>query len=113
MKILLVEDDALVRLMAAEALTEEGFDVIEAETGEEALEHCREGIADVLFTDIRLPGNVSGWDIAEICRERHPNVRVIYATGYSDSEPRPVPDSILFQKPYLPAQVVAAVRALG
>jgi len=60
MKILVVEDDELVREMAVEALKDEGFDVIEAATGEDAIAHCRGGGADVLFTDIRLPGPVTG-----------------------------------------------------
>jgi CheY-like chemotaxis protein len=112
MKVLVVEDDPLVRVMAAEALIEEGFEVIEVETGEEALDRCREGLADVLFTDVRLPGSVTGWDIAEHCREANPCMPVIYATGFSHVKPRPVPGSIWFQKPYQPDQVIAAIRSL-
>jgi CheY-like chemotaxis protein len=113
MKILVVEDDALVRVMAVEALTDEGFEVIEAETGEQALEYCRESAADVLFTDIRLPGPVNGWDVAEQCRELNPRLPVIYATGHSHIQPRPVPGSVWFQKPYRPDQVVTAIRSLA
>ena len=51
MKVLLVEDDALVRLFAAEALTDEGFQVVEAASGDEALKACAEGAPDVLFTE--------------------------------------------------------------
>jgi CheY-like chemotaxis protein len=112
MRVLIVEDDPLVRLMAAEALADEGFDVIEAETGEEALQHCRDGAADVLFTDIRLPGVITGWDVAEQCRETNPAIPVIYATGFSHMQPRPVPGSVWFQKPYRPDQVVSAIRNL-
>jgi CheY-like chemotaxis protein len=56
MKVLVVEDDDLVRTVAVDCLEEAGFDVIEAATGEEALERCKERVADALFTDIRLPG---------------------------------------------------------
>lgn len=111
MKILVVEDDPLVRIVAIEALLDAGFEVVEAETGSEALEHCKNG-PDVLFTDIRLPGKITGWDIAEQCRERNPGLPVIYATGYSQIEPRPVSGSILFQKPYRPEQLVSAIRDL-
>jgi CheY-like chemotaxis protein len=100
-------------MVAVEALEYGGFDVIQAATGEEALQHCRDAIADILFTDIRLPGTVTGGDIAEHCRERKPDLSVIYATGYTHVEPRPVPGSLLFQKPYHPAQVVTAIRSLG
>jgi FixJ family two-component response regulator len=66
----------------------------------------------VLFTDIRLPGPLSGWDIAERWRECHPKIPVIYATGFSDEEARPVPGSVLFQKPYNAAQLISMIRRL-
>jgi CheY-like chemotaxis protein len=47
-------------MVAVEALEYGGLDVIQAATGEEALQHCRDAIADILFTDIRLPGTVTG-----------------------------------------------------
>lgn len=110
-KVLVVEDDFLVRMMATEALREAGFEVMEAATGEEAVNYCCQRIADVLFTDIRLPGAISGWDIAERCREADPQLPVIYATGFSALHPRPVPRSTLFHKPYTPEQLVSAVTA--
>ena len=110
-KVLVVEDDSLVRAMAAEALVEAGFEVVEATTGEEAVHFCGQQVADVLFTDIRLPGEISGWDIAERCREANPDLPVIYATGFSALNPRPVPRSTFFQKPYTPEQLVSAVVA--
>jgi CheY-like chemotaxis protein len=112
MKVLIVEDDPLVRNMAAEALIDEGFEVIEAATGEEALAECEDITADVLFTDIRLPGEITGWDVAERCRQAYPSLQVIYATGYSMIEARPVPGSIFFQKPYTPDQLVRAIHSL-
>jgi CheY-like chemotaxis protein len=113
MRILIVEDDPLVREVAVEALTDEGYEVIEAENGEQALGHCRERAADLVFTDIRLPGEITGWDIAELCREANPAIPVIYATGHSHVRPRPVPGSIWFQKPYRPGQLVQAIRTLS
>jgi CheY-like chemotaxis protein len=98
--------------MAVDALEEAGFEVIEATTGEEAMERCREQIADALFTDIKLPGKVDGWDIAEHCRTVKPNLPVIYATGYSHAIHRPVPGSRFFQKPYHPEDLINAVHEL-
>ena len=112
MKVLVVEDDPFVRMFAVEVLEDEGFEVIEAENGEEGLARCRERLADVLFTDIRLPGPVTGWDIAEHCREANPDMPVIYATGYSDVAARPVPGSVLFSKPYRAEQLVNTIRDL-
>jgi CheY-like chemotaxis protein len=111
MKILVVEDDPLVRIVAVEALLDAGYAVVEAENGSEALRHCNNG-PDVLFTDIRLPGTITGWDIAEHCREKNPRMPVIYATGYSQFQPRPVPGSLFFQKPYRPEQLISAIRQL-
>jgi CheY-like chemotaxis protein len=112
MKVLLVEDEALVRMMAVETLMDAGFEVIEAATGEEALEACKIHHADVLFTDIRLPGKLTGWDVAEHCRASNPDLPVIYATGYSESEPRQVPGSAFFRKPYRPAEIIKKIRDL-
>ena len=112
MRVLLVEDDALVRLFAAEVLADEGFQVVEAATAEEALRACHEDIPDVLFTDIRLPGTLSGWDIAERCRETHPEMPVIYATGFSHIVPRHVPNSVWLQKPYKAERVAMIIRDL-
>jgi len=105
-----VEDDALIRELVVEALQEEGFEVIQAADGEEAFEWCRRQSADVLVTDIRLPGKVDGWQIAERCRGHHPDLSVIYATGFSPVIPRPVPGGVFLQKPFHPDEIVNAVK---
>lgn len=110
-KVLVVEDEAMVRLVAVDALREAGFEVLEAPDGERALDFCNNTSVDVLFTDIRLPGRMSGWDVAERCRDKNPNLPVIYATAIPSVPLRPVPDSHWFKKPYTADQVVTAVRA--
>ena len=75
-----------------EALREEGFDVIHATNGEEALAWCGRHVADVLITDIMLSGSVDGWQIAERCREHDPGLPVIYATGWTLD--RTVPNAV-------------------
>jgi CheY-like chemotaxis protein len=112
-RVLVVEDDPLIREIVVEALQDAGFDVIEASNGEEALDWCGKRIADVLVTDIRLPGQIDGWQIAERCREHDPLLPVIYATGFSPVEARPVSGSLTLSKPYLPERVVQAVRKMG
>jgi CheY-like chemotaxis protein len=109
-RILVVEDDALVREFVVEVLREQGYDVIHAASGEEALAWCGRQAADVLITDVRLPGGIDGWQIAESCRERDPGLPVIYATGFSPVAPRPVSGSLTLQKPYRPEEIVRAVR---
>jgi CheY-like chemotaxis protein len=67
-----------MREFVVEALREEGHHVIHTADGEEALEWCRRRAADVLITDVKLPGQVDGWQIAERCREHDPELPVIY-----------------------------------
>ena len=113
MRILVVEDDPLIREFTVEALREEGYDVIHASTGEEALAWCMRQAADVLVTDITLPGKVDGWQIAERCREHDPGLPVIYATGFSPVAARPVPGSLSLHKPYHPEEILQAVRQVA
>src|SRR4051812_20768088 len=112
MRVLVVEDEWLVREMAVEMLKEAGFQVVEAATAEEAVLRCDEQMADVLFTDIRLPGKLTGWDVAEHCRATHPHVPGIYATGYTEGACRQVAGSVFFRKPYRAEQVIQAIREL-
>jgi DNA-binding response OmpR family regulator len=109
-RILVVEDDALIREFVVEALREEGFNVIHASNGEEALAWCKRRVADVLVTDIKLPGKVDGWQIAECFREHDPTLPVIYATAFSPVEARPVSGSLSLRKPYQPEDVIKAVK---
>ena len=110
MRVLVVDDDDLVRTVAVDTLEDAGFEVIEAATAEEALDRCEERTADVLFTDIML--SEDGWDIAERCREAHPDIPVIYTTGYSLRAHRPVPGSRLLHKPYQSAELVRVISAV-
>ncbi|UFW46559.1 MULTISPECIES: response regulator [Bradyrhizobium] len=113
MSVLLVEDDPLIREFVVEALRDAGYHVIHASTGEEALEWCKRQVADVLVTDVRLPGKLDGWQIAERCRDRDPGLPVIYATGYSPTTPHPVPGSRIVKKPFHPDEIVRMVKELG
>ena len=110
MRILFVEDDPLIRESTADALRDEGYDVIQASNGEEALEWCKQQVADLLVTDIRLPGEVDGWQIAERCREHDPRLPVIYATGFSPVVARPVAGGLSLKKPYHPEEMLQAIR---
>jgi len=113
-KVLVVEDEALVREALAAHLEDAGFAVLEADTGETAFDLLRiwQDRIDWLFTDIRLPGDVDGWRLAEEFRRSHPLRPVVYATGFREEWPQQVPGSIFLRKPYHPSQVVAAFRRL-
>ena len=100
MKVLVVEDDPFVREMAVTGLEDAGLEAIEAASGEDALRLLQAGITvDALLTDIRLPG-ADGWAVARAYRERFPDLRVLYVTGYAE-QMQPVPGGIILSKPYI------------
>jgi CheY-like chemotaxis protein len=111
--VLVVEDDWLVRYTITEFLNAAGHTTIEADSGEAALSilQRRDGL-DVLFTDIRLGGEVNGWDVAEAFRETHADHPVIYASGAVITPARPVAGSLFFPKPYDPQKVLAGFLKL-
>jgi two-component system cell cycle sensor histidine kinase/response regulator CckA len=87
-RILLVEDDSAVRLLARRQLKKFGYQVIEAATGREALEIWQsqgEGI-DLLLTDIVMPDGVNGRELARQLRRQRPGLRALFMSGYSQSE---------------------------
>jgi CheY-like chemotaxis protein len=102
----------LVRTVAVEALIVAGFEVFEAGDGHEAVAHCAEKDIDLSFTDIQLPGEIDGWEIAKRCRQTHPMLPVVYATALARDESRAVPGSLLFRKPYTPDQLIGIVQTL-
>ena len=110
MKVLVVEDEWLVRELIVGELLDAGFDVVEAESGEAALARYHEHNPDVLFTDIRLPGRIDGWDVAERCRASNSDLPVVYATGYSPTEHRLVPGAVLISKPSTCARVIGVIK---
>lgn len=101
--ILLVEDELLVRDMIAEELRDAGYLVIECANSDEALVQLeRVPEIDLLFTDIRMPGPIDGFALAERVRSRYANLPVLYTTGFYGSEPRQVSESLMLRKPYRP-----------
>jgi CheY-like chemotaxis protein len=112
--VLLVEDEALLRMIIADELLDAGYSVVEASDGQRALEMLTEQPSvGLLFTDIRMPGGLSGWDVAEQARALRPNIPVFYATGFSEDAPRLVPGARFFKKPYRASAIVDAARELG
>lgn len=112
-RILLVEDDPLVRDFAAATLDELGYRVIEAENGEAALNILESGTdVDLVFSDVVMPGKVSGLDLARFVRENHPKARMLLTSGYSErlSPDELGPDIAFLPKPYLLGELAVAVR---
>jgi CheY-like chemotaxis protein len=81
-----------------------------AETGEAALSIIESGqTVDVLFTDIRLPGELDGWRLAAMAREAKPGLPVIFVTGYTVNREAAVPDSVFLKKPYRPSAITETI----
>ncbi len=84
--VLLVEDEATVRAMAAERLRELGCDVLEAADGPAALRLLRSGArVDVLVTNLGLPSGLNGRQVADVAREHVPDLPVLFITGHPGS----------------------------
>jgi CheY-like chemotaxis protein len=111
--ILVVEDEYLVREGIVGFLQDAGCAVVEAATGERAIDICNSGVrVDVLFTDIQLPGAASGFDVAETFRAARADMPVMYVSGNSGSRERCVAGSLFFQKPYRATEILTACLQL-
>lgn len=82
-KILVIDDEETIRMSLVETLTAEGYDVDDAETGEEALARCHGQSYDLLVTDLKLPG-ISGLETLEALRNQGSSMPVILMTAYGD-----------------------------
>lgn len=113
--ILLVEDDEAVRHFARQQLTSLGYQVLEAATGPEALEIVRahDEVA-LLFTDIVMPGGMSGRELVEAARQVRPGLKVLYTSGYAENvivhHGRLDPGVLLLSKPYRRTDLARKVR---
>ncbi|WP_181441957.1 response regulator [Swingsia samuiensis] len=82
-KILIVEDQPLLRFLAADLFEEAGFEPFLAETADEAVEFLDKGeMVDLVFTDVGVPGNFNGWDLAQKVSKKWPTIGIILTTGY-------------------------------
>ncbi|MFM0173383.1 response regulator [Paraburkholderia sediminicola] len=113
LRILLVEDDELIRVSTAELLRTFDFDILEAEGEHDAKQILSEHAISVMLTDVGLAGK-SGIDLAlEVCRER-PDLRVIFLTGYdlvlTPEQRKVLPHAILLRKPYDPLDLIDALK---
>jgi CheY-like chemotaxis protein len=115
LKILVVEDVALIRMTTLDMVAELGHTTLEAESAQEALDILRQNPdIDVLFTDLGLPG-MSGGVLVKKAREMRPTIAVIIASGYStEAKPgeEPPPDAHYLPKPFDLSQMKRVFDAL-
>ena len=111
--VLIAEDEWLVREEISQEFQHDGWDVLEAGSGEACLAVAREEHRiDAVVTDIQLGGAVNGWDVADAMRLIKPSLAVVYASASPAERPRMVPDSVFFAKPCSTAALVETCRRL-
>jgi CheY-like chemotaxis protein len=113
--VLLVEDEPLVRMVAADVLYEAGYRVLEAADADEALEilSVRPDVR-VLVTDVKMPGEIDGIKLAHIVAKRWPQMSILVTSGHAQPGAGDLPGGALFlEKPYYPSQLTGAVIVLA
>jgi CheY-like chemotaxis protein len=111
--ILAVDDVAEVLDLVAGILGDLGYQVFCASDGDRALELLSNGQRfDLLFTDIMMPGELHGFELARRARAIHPSLKVIYLTGYASMIPDDTGETFgpIFKKPFRPRELEAAVK---
>jgi CheY-like chemotaxis protein len=112
-KVLVVDDDPVVRQSFSRVLSSKGYAVITAESGEEALRKLNEEKYDAVYTDIRMPG-MSGLDVAEQVKARRPWTPVVIITGYgsdaAETRAKAAGVSSFLHKPLSPEMIETSAR---
>jgi CheY-like chemotaxis protein len=104
-RILVVEDDATVRLTISKLLTEEGYDVSTANDGFDALLHLQHMVPDLILSDLNMP-QMSGFELLSVIRRRFPKVLVVASSGAYDSSA--IPNGVIADAFYAKGQENAA-----
>ena len=112
--ILVVEDDDDVRGVTERRLESLGYRVVAARSGREAIDICEAGRPiSLVFSDVVMPGGLSGYDVADWMRVNRPDVRVLLTSGYNDELVDDIPklrSLKMLPKPYSRAQLAIAVE---
>lgn len=112
--ILVVEDDALVRMHGMDILADAGFEVIEASGADEAMAIlCKHDHVHLLFSDVDMPGSMDGLELAHLVRARWPHICILMTSGHHHLQLSQLPVSGVFlRKPWAQANLVDRVRKL-
>lgn len=114
--VLLVEDEALIRMGLVLEFKTAGYEVHEAGNADEALALLQSGVAVCgILTDLRMPGRIDGLGLVSWLREHRPGLPVIVATGYPLDLPRDGRTrgiSAIVSKPYKPAGIISLIERL-
>jgi CheY-like chemotaxis protein len=112
--VLIVEDEFLIRMDAVDIIRDAGFDVVDAESADEAILILERRLdITVVFTDIQMPGSMDGLKLAIAIRGRWPPIKIVATSGLVKICPNELPSGSHFlPKPYSRSQIIGALREL-
>ncbi|MBB3318252.1 MULTISPECIES: DUF2934 domain-containing protein [unclassified Rhizobium] len=111
-KVLVVDDEPLIRFAAVDALEAEGFDVLEAGSADEALVILQSNEIDAVFTDVNMPGSTDGLGLVSRVRAQFPRTRVIVTSGHVRLGAFDLASGVSFiSKPYAHDALIGMLRA--
>jgi two-component system, response regulator PdtaR len=113
--VLIVEDESLLRISAAEMVADAGYDVVEAGNADEAIAilQARSDI-HIVFTDIQMPGSMDGLKLARFVRDRWPPIKLVATSGHVTIGESDLPEGGLFiPKPYTAARIAEVLGSLA
>lgn len=106
--VLLVDDHPQLRRLLALTMEGEGFAVTQADTADQALKMLEDGLTpDLLVSDVRVPGNINGLELARSARRMLPSIRVLLQTGFTDLK---VSEFRVLHKPFNPTELADCLR---
>lgn len=111
--VVVVEDEPLVRLNATNLFEEAGIDVVEFSNGDDAIDYVRDHKQDVaaIFTDVYLPGETDGLELAGIVSEVCPDITVLVTSGQISMRPHDLHPQVRYvTKPWMPRDVLAQMQ---
>ncbi|MDX6504739.1 MAG: two-component system, cell cycle sensor histidine kinase and response regulator CckA, partial [Gaiellaceae bacterium] len=113
--VLLVEDDLVIQALLVDVLRRDGYEVMAAGNGAEALAliELSDRSPELLITDMAMPG-MTGGELASLLRPLYPSLRVIYMSGYNNdaalSEAAETGEATFLQKPFTPSEILGTIR---
>jgi DNA-binding NtrC family response regulator len=110
-RVLLAEDDAVLRELIAEAMRDSGLTVIEVQSADEAKRYLQAGgHADLVFSDVEMPGSMNGIELGRWVRRNHPEMRLILTSGTMAIGAREL--GIFISKPYRIVDAAGVARRM-
>jgi CheY-like chemotaxis protein len=112
--ILVVEDEAILRMLNAEMLEDAGFRVLEAASADEAVKILEQSPdVRVLFSDVKMPGTMDGIDLARMVHTRWPKIGILLTSGHMRPNREDLPnDGRFVAKPYVVNSVIAEINRI-